>query len=53
VGLAAPLVRTRWDLLVVTLAVGATFAATVLPSAWRITAAAAAAAAVGTVLPDD
>jgi predicted branched-subunit amino acid permease len=53
VGLAAPLVRTRWDLLVVALAVGATFAATVLPSAWRITAAAAAAAAVGTVLPDD
>jgi len=53
VGLAAPLVRGRWDLAVVALAVGATFAATVLPPAWRITAAAAAAAAVGAVLPDD
>lgn len=53
VGLAAPLVRSRWDLLVVALAIGATFAATVLPAAWRITAAAAAAAAVGAVLPDD
>jgi predicted branched-subunit amino acid permease len=53
VGLAAPLVRGRWDLMVVALAVGATFAATVLPPAWRITAAAAAAAAVGAVLPDD
>ena len=37
VGLAAPLVRRRWDLVVVALAVGATFAATVLPDAWRIT----------------
>ncbi|HUU61061.1 MAG TPA: AzlC family ABC transporter permease [Acidimicrobiia bacterium] len=53
VGLAAPLVRTRWDLLVVALAVGATFGAVVLPSAWRITAAAAAAAAVGAVLPGE
>jgi predicted branched-subunit amino acid permease len=53
VGLAAPLVRSRWDLLVAALAVGATFAATALPSAWRITAAAAAAAAVGAVLPDE
>ena len=53
VGLAAPLVRTRWDLLVVALAVGATFAATVLPAAWRVTSAAAVAAAVGAVLPDD
>lgn len=53
VGLALPLIRGRWDLLVVGLAIGATFAATSLPSAWRITAAAAAAAAVGTVLPDD
>ncbi|MBS1196204.1 MAG: hypothetical protein H6R33_924, partial [Actinobacteria bacterium] len=31
----------------------ATFAATVLPEAWRITAAAAVAAAIGAVLPDD
>ncbi|MBN2113999.1 MAG: AzlC family ABC transporter permease [Acidimicrobiia bacterium] len=53
VGLAAPLVRGRWDLAVVALAVGATFAATVLPEAWRITAAATAAAAAGVVLPDD
>lgn len=53
VGLAAPLVRTRWDLLVAVLAVGATFAATAIPSAWRVTAAAAAAAAVGAVLPDE
>jgi len=53
VGLAAPLVRSRWDLLVVAAAIGATFAATMLPPAWRITAAAAAAAAVGAVLPDD
>jgi len=53
VGLAAPLIRGRWDLVVAALAVGATFAATVFPEAWRITAAAAAAAAVGVVLPDD
>ncbi|MFH1330947.1 MAG: AzlC family ABC transporter permease [Actinomycetota bacterium] len=53
VGLAAPLVRTRWDLLVVALAVGAVFAAAVLPAAWRVTSAAAVAAAVGAVLPDD
>ncbi|OFW52858.1 MAG: hypothetical protein A2V75_04020 [Actinobacteria bacterium RBG_16_70_17] len=53
VGLAAPLVRSRWDLVVVAAAIGATFAATILPAAWRITAAAAAAAAVGAVLPDD
>jgi predicted branched-subunit amino acid permease len=52
VGLAAPLVRTRWDLLVALLAVGTTFAATALPPAWRITVAATAAAAVGAVLPD-
>lgn len=53
VGLALPLIRGRWDLVVVGLAIGATFAATFLPSAWQITAAAVAAAAVGTVLPDD
>jgi predicted branched-subunit amino acid permease len=53
VGLAAPLVRGRWDLAVVALAIGATFAATVLPEAWRITTAAAAAALGGTVLPHD
>ncbi len=53
VGLAAPLVRTRWDLLVAALAIGATFAAAAIPSAWRVTAAAAAAAAAGMVLPDE
>ncbi|MBM3694864.1 MAG: hypothetical protein FJW79_02870 [Actinobacteria bacterium] len=53
VGLAAPLVRSRWDLLVAALAAGATFGAAILPSAWRITAAAVVAAAVGAVLPDD
>jgi len=38
---------------VAALAIGATFAAAVLPEAWRITAAAGAAAAIGSVLPDD
>ncbi len=54
VGLAAPLVRTRWDLVVALSAVAGTFAAWAwLPAAWRITAAAAAAALVGMVLPDE
>jgi predicted branched-subunit amino acid permease len=54
VGLAAPMLRSRWDALVAVTAVGATFAAAaLLPPAWRITAAAAAAAALGTVLPDE
>jgi predicted branched-subunit amino acid permease len=53
VGLAAPLVRGRWDLPVVAVAIGATFAAAMLPPAWRIAAAAAVAAAVGAVLPDE
>lgn len=54
VGLAAPLVRSRWDALVVAIAAAATFAASVLlPDAWQITAAAAAAAAVGTALPNE
>jgi predicted branched-subunit amino acid permease len=53
VSLAAPLLRNRWDLLVAMAAMGAAFAAAEwLPSAWQITAAAAAAAALGTVLPD-
>jgi 4-azaleucine resistance transporter AzlC len=54
VGLAAPLLRNRWDAMVAVSAVGATFAAAaLLPPAWRITAAAAAAAALGMVLPDE
>jgi predicted branched-subunit amino acid permease len=47
-GLAAPLVRTRRHWLVAALAVGAALLSVeVLPEAWRITGAAAAAAAVG------
>jgi predicted branched-subunit amino acid permease len=54
VGLAAPLLRNRWDAMVAVSAVGATFAAAaLLPPAWRITAAAAAAATLGMVLPDE
>ena len=54
VGLAAPLVKGRWDYLVALLAIGATFAAAaVLPAAWRIAAAAAAAASVGAMFPDE
>lgn len=53
VGLAAPLVRSRWDLLVVAAAIGATFAVAALPSSWRITTAAAVAALLGAVLPHD
>lgn len=54
IGLAAPLVRHRWDVVVALLAIGATFlAAEVLPDAWQITAAAALAAAIGTMLPDE
>lgn len=47
-GLAAPLVRTRNDLVVATVAVAATFAAAaVVPDAWRITSAAGVAGVVG------
>jgi predicted branched-subunit amino acid permease len=54
IGLAAPLVRQRWDVVVASLAIGATFlAAEFLPTAWQITAAAAVAASIGTVLPDE
>jgi predicted branched-subunit amino acid permease len=52
IGLAAPLVKNRWDLAVAVLAISATFAAAeVLPEAWRITSAAAAAAGIGAVFP--
>lgn len=54
IGLAAPLVRHRWDIAVALLAGGATFLTVeILPPAWQITAAAAAAATVGMVLPDE
>jgi 4-azaleucine resistance transporter AzlC len=54
VGLAAPLVRDRWDALLVALAAGATFAAAaLLPEAWQVTVAASAAAAVGMVMPHE
>jgi len=53
-GLAAPLLRRRWDLAVAVIAVIAMFvAAEFLPSAWQITAAAAAAAGIGAVLPGE
>lgn len=53
-GLAAPLLRRSWDFAVAVLAVVAMFAASaILPSAWQITAAAAGAAAIGAVLPDE
>ena len=52
IGLAAPLVRSRWDVAVAAVAIGATFgAAAVLPEAWQIAVAAAVAAAVGMVMP--
>ena len=52
-GLAVPLVRRRRDWVVALLAVGATLAANaVLPEAWRLTGAAASAAAVGAVLDE-
>ena len=52
-GLAAPLVHTRRDWLVVGLAVGAALVATeVLPDAWKITGAATAAALVGAAIRD-
>ncbi|NQV08070.1 AzlC family ABC transporter permease [bacterium] len=54
VGLAAPLIRHRWDTAVMMLAVAAVFAgAEWLPSAWQITAAATAAAGIGALLPDE
>ncbi len=53
-GLAAPLIRRRWDVAVVLLSVGAVFAAAeFLPAAWQITAAAAVAAGIGAVLPNE
>ena len=52
-GLAAPLIRTRRDWLVVGLAVtAALLAAVVLPEAWRITGAATVAAVIGTAIRD-
>ncbi len=54
VGLAAPLVRNRWDVAVAGAAVAATFgAAALLPDTWQITAAAAVAAGIGTVMPGE
>jgi len=53
-GLAAPMVRKRWDVVVAVLSVGATFlVAEFLPAAWQITVAAAVAAGVGVVLPGE
>jgi len=53
-GLAAPLIRHRWDVAVALLSVGAVFvAAEFLPAAWQITVAAAVAAAIGAVLPGE
>jgi hypothetical protein len=50
-GLAAPLLRTRRHGLVAVLAIGASLLSVeVLSEAWRITAAAAAAAGVGAAL---
>ena len=53
-GLAAPLIRHRWDVAVALLSVGALFvAAEFLPAAWQITVAAAVAAVIGAVLPNE
>ncbi len=54
VGLAAPLLRSRRDWLVAGLAIGAAVVAVVvLPVAWQITGAAAAAAAIGALRRDE
>jgi predicted branched-subunit amino acid permease len=53
-GLAAPMIRRGWDVLVAVAAVGAAFLAAVfLPAAWQVTVAAVAAAGVGAVMPDE
>jgi len=53
-GLAAPMIRKRWDVVVAILSVGAIFlVAEFLPTAWQITVAAAVAAGVGAVLPGE
>ncbi|MBU1226469.1 MAG: AzlC family ABC transporter permease [Actinobacteria bacterium] len=53
-GLSAPLIRTRWEVAVVVISVGAVFAAAeFLPAAWQITAAATVAAGIGAVVPDE
>lgn len=53
-GLAAPLIRHRWDVAVALVAAAAIFGAgEILPSAWQITAAATVAAAIGTMLPNE
>jgi predicted branched-subunit amino acid permease len=53
-GLAAPMIRRGWDVLVALVSVGAVFlAAEFLPAAWQITAAAAVAAGLGAVMPDE
>ena len=52
-GLAAPMIRQRWDVVVAVMAVGAMFlVGEFLPAAWQITLAAAFAAGVGTVSPE-
>ena len=53
-GLAAPLIRRRWDVVVALIAVAAIFVvAEYLPAAWQITVAAAVAAGIGAVLPGE
>jgi predicted branched-subunit amino acid permease len=53
-GLAAPMVRKGWDALVALASVGAVLlSAELLPAAWQVTVAAAAAAAFGAVMPDE
>jgi predicted branched-subunit amino acid permease len=53
-GLAAPLIRRRWDVAVAFLSVGAVFvAAEFLPAAWQITVAATVAAGIGAALPNE
>ncbi|MCJ7725664.1 MAG: AzlC family ABC transporter permease, partial [Acidimicrobiia bacterium] len=54
VGLSAPLIRRAWDVVVALISVGAMFVvAEFLPAAWQITVAAAVAAGIGAVLPDE
>jgi len=53
-GLAAPLIRHRWDVAVALLSVGAVFVAVeFLPAGWQITVAAAVAAGIGAVVPGE
>jgi predicted branched-subunit amino acid permease len=53
-GLAAPLIRRRWDAVVAVISVVAMIGAgEFLPAAWQITGAAAVAAGIGAVLPGE